>query len=183
MGGDFRSVLWHAVLVPRSVTTDERPGGDSGTPYVSKSNQVLPGLLLWLLRLFGVTTLAATEAIVMPYDWMNLIHQRLGMGELPHLPIVEYLTRSISALYALHGALILFVSLDVHRYLPIVRVLGWAGVVMGVLLVGLDRAVGMPVLWTIGEGPSVPVSCAVILLLDWRVRLSDEAAAYLRRKG
>lgn len=33
-------------------------------------------------------TLTALDAVFMPYEWMNLIHQRLGMGEVPHIPIV-----------------------------------------------------------------------------------------------
>ena len=127
-------------------------------------------ILVWLLRLFGASTLAALGAVFMPYDWMNLIHQRLGMGELPHIPIVGYLTRSISALYALHGALLILVSLDVRRYLPIVRFLGVGAVVVGILLFGLDHAVGMPVLWTIGEGPPVVVIGVVILVLAGRVK-------------
>jgi hypothetical protein len=127
-------------------------------------------ILVWLLRVFGATTLAALGPIFMPYDWMNLIHQRFGMGELPHIPIVEYLTRSISALYAFHGALLLLVSTDVRRYLPIVRFLGVGAAVIGILLFGLDWAVGMPVLWTIGEGPPVVVLSAVILVLAGRVK-------------
>ena len=127
-------------------------------------------LLVWLLRLFGASTLIALGAVFMPHDWMNLIHQRLGMGELPHLPIVGYLTRSISALYALHGALLIFLSLDVRRYLPLVRFLGAASVVMGVLLLGLDLAVGMPVFWTVAEGPPVVALGLVILILARRVK-------------
>jgi len=127
-------------------------------------------LLVWLLRLFGASTLTALGAVFMPHDWMNLIHQRLGMGELPHLPIVGYLTRSISALYALHGALLIFLSVDVRRYLPLVRFLGAASVVMGVLLLGLDLAVGMPVFWTVAEGPPVVALGLVILVLARRVK-------------
>ena len=126
--------------------------------------------MVWLLRLFGASTLTALGAVFMPHDWMNLIHQRLGMGELPHLPIVGYLTRSISALYALHGALLIFLSLDVQRYLPLVRFLGAASVVMGVLLLGLDLAVGMPVFWTVAEGPPVVALGLVILVLARRVK-------------
>ena len=112
----------------------------------------------------------ALGAVFTPFGLMNFIHQRFGMGELPQIPIVEYLTRSISALYALHGAMILFVSLDVRRYLPLVEFFGWAGVVMGLLLVGLDWAIGMPVLWTICEGPSVLIACVMMLLLVWKVK-------------
>lgn len=43
--------------------------------------------------------LTALVAVVMPYEWMNVIHRQAGLGELPHVPIVGYLTRSISALY------------------------------------------------------------------------------------
>jgi hypothetical protein len=67
--------------------------------------------------------LTALVAVVMPYDWMNAIHQRQGLGELPHVPIIGYLTRSISALYALHGALLVFLAGDVRRFLPVVRFL------------------------------------------------------------
>jgi hypothetical protein len=80
-----------------------------------------------------------------------------------------YLTRSVSALYALHGALLIIVSLDVRRYLPIVQFLGWAGVVMGVLLFGLDRTVGMPLQWANLEGPFVVAISVVILVLAGRV--------------
>ena len=127
-------------------------------------------ILVWLLRLSGAMTLTALGAVFMPYEWMNLIHQRLELGELPPVPIVGYLTRSVSALYALHGALLLFVSFDVPRYLPIVRFLGVAGAVMGVLLFGLDRAVGMPRPWANLEGPSVVAISVVILVLAARVK-------------
>ena len=59
-------------------------------------------ILIWLLRLGGAVMLMALGAVVMPYEWMNVIHQRQGLGNLPHVPIVGYLTRSISALYVLH---------------------------------------------------------------------------------
>jgi len=136
-------------------------------------------ILVWLLRVSGAMTLTALGAVFMPYEWMNLIHQRLGMGELPHIPIVGYLTRSVSALYALHGALLIFVSLDVRRYLPVVRFLGVAGVVMGVLLFGLDRAVGMPVPWTNGEGPFVVAISVVILVLAGRVKTQTPTSSRL----
>ena len=83
-------------------------------------------ILIWLLRLCGVVMLTALAAVVMPYEWMNVIHRQTGLGELPHVPIVGYLTRSISALYAFHGALLVFLASDVRRYLPIVRFLALA---------------------------------------------------------
>ncbi len=123
-------------------------------------------ILLWLLRISGVIMLTALGAVVMPYDWMNVIHRQQGLGELPHVPIVGYLTRSISALYALQGALLVFVASDLRRYLPVVRVLAVAGVVFGAMMLIVDCSVGMPLPWTIGEGPWIILLGAVILWLS-----------------
>jgi hypothetical protein len=60
-------------------------------------------ILIWLMRLGGAVMLTALGAVVMLFDWMSMIHQELGLGELPRVPIVGYLTRSVSALCALHG--------------------------------------------------------------------------------
>jgi len=74
-----------------------------------------------------MTNRLRTEAVVMPFDWMNAIHRQAELGDLPNVPIVGYLTRSISALYALHGALLVFLAGDVRRFLPVVRFLAVAG--------------------------------------------------------
>jgi hypothetical protein len=160
-----RTVGWQHRVSTTTARTCQSTGWDYSADMKSPER-----VLVWLLRLSGAMMLTALGAVFMPYDWMNLIHQRLGMGELPHVPIVGYLTRSVSALYALHGALLICVSLDVRRYLPIVRFLGVAGVVTGILLFGLDRAVEMPVFWTHREGPFVVGISVVILVLAWRVK-------------
>jgi hypothetical protein len=134
-------------------------------------------ILIWLLRLGGAVMLMALGAVVMPYEWMNVIHQRQGLGELPHVPIVGYLTRSISALYAFHGALLVFLAGDLRRYLPVVRFLALAGAVFGAMLLGIDYFVGMPVPWTVEEGPYVIALSAVILWLTGRKRFPATVAA------
>ncbi|MCL4785396.1 MAG: hypothetical protein KJ070_01180 [Verrucomicrobia bacterium] len=98
------------------------------------------------------------------------------LGELPHVPIVGYLTRSLSAIYALHGALLVFIASDVRRFLPVVRFLAVAGVVFGAVMLGIDYFVGMSVPWMVGEGPSVVVFSAVILWLTGRKRFPAPAA-------
>lgn len=127
-------------------------------------------ILIWLLRVSGGVMLTAMFAVFMPQTWMNEIHRLLGLGELPDVPIVGYLARSASALYALHGALLIVVSLDVRRYLGIIRFLGGANLVMGVLFFGMDWAVGMPWSWTLCEGPPVFAFGVVLLVLASRVR-------------
>ncbi|MHC1766178.1 MAG: hypothetical protein AB9869_18060 [Verrucomicrobiia bacterium] len=125
-------------------------------------------ILAWLLRLGGAVMLTALGAVVMPFDWMNVIHGQAGLGELPHVPVVGYLTRSISALYALHGALLVFMAGDVRRYLPVVRFLAVAGAVFGAMMLAIDCAVGMPLPWTICEGPYVVALSAVVLWFSGR---------------
>ena len=121
--------------------------------------------------------LTALGAVVMPFDWMNSIHQQLGLGELPRAPIVGYLTRSISALYALHGALLIFLAHDVRRYRLVVRFLAVAGVVFGALVLGIDYSVRMPVGWTVQEGPFVVVLGMVFFWLTGRKRFPSSTAA------
>jgi hypothetical protein len=135
-------------------------------------------ILVWLLRIGGVVMLTALVAVVMPFDWMNSIHGQMGLGELPNVPIVGYLTRSISALYAFYGALLIFLAGDVQRYLSVVRFLAMTGAVFGALMLGIDYAVGMPLPWTFAEGPFVIALSAVILWFSGPRWLPKTGAVY-----
>ena len=135
-------------------------------------------ILVWLLRLGGAVMLTALGVVVMPFDWMNSIHRQAGLGDLPHVPIVGYLTRSISALYALHGALLVFLAGDVRRYLPVVRFLAVTGAVFGAMMLARDCAVGMPLPWTACEGPYVvALSTVVLWFAGWRWFPATDGAA------
>lgn len=130
-----------------------------------------------LLRVGGITMLLATFAIFMPVSWMAESHEWLGMGEFPESPLVDYLTRSISFLYALHGGLLLMVSGNLQRYRPVLLYLGIASAVGGVLLTGIDLHAGMPTWWTVTEGPPVALIGVLITWLILRISPSDEAAS------
>ena len=65
--------------------------------------------LVLLLRFVGVPALFALVAVFIPVSWMAATHHWLGLGEMPTAPVVEYLARSVSAFYALVGALCLVV--------------------------------------------------------------------------
>jgi hypothetical protein len=120
-------------------------------------------VLVWLLRVSGVILLLALVAVVMPFSWMEEIHRWLGMGELPAGPIVGYLARSLSLFYALHGALLIFVSLDIRRYLPVVKFLAVASILFGFGMIIVDSAAGMPLYWILCEGPLV-IPLGIVLL-------------------
>jgi len=126
--------------------------------------------LVLLLRLDGLIMLAALLPSMMPFTWMKEIHRCLEMGELPDGPIIGYLTRSLSIMYAMHGALLFFVSWDVRRYLPVVKFLAVRTILFGLWLTALDIVVGMPMFWTILEGPILVLLYGVVLWLTGNLR-------------
>ena len=123
-------------------------------------------LLVWLLHFSGVVVLLAFPAVLLPADWMAATHRALGMGEFPRMPVVDYLARSIAALYGFHGVLLLLVSRDVVRYAPIVRYLGVMDIVFGLTMIAIDLNAGMPALWTMIEGPSLIGAGLLVLYLS-----------------
>ncbi len=122
-------------------------------------------VLAWLLRLGGALTLSAYLAMVMPTAWMAELHARIGLGEFPAVPITEYLTRTISGFYGLHGGLLLLVSLDVRRYRPVVSYLAVMNVVLGTAFLIIDVEAGMPVWWIAAEGPPLIATGLAMLYL------------------
>ena len=122
-------------------------------------------LLKIVLRCWGCIDLLALVAVVAPTPWLAWGHAWAGLGEFPDAPIVAYLARSSSALYAFHGALILFLSTDVRRYGPLVSFLALGGIVHGMIIVGIDWMAGMPAWWTRMEGATFAAGGVVVLLL------------------
>jgi hypothetical protein len=122
-------------------------------------------VLTILLRFVGVSALFALIAVFMPLSWMVATHRWLGLGEMPTAPVVEYLARSLSAFYAMVGALCLVVAADLERYRPLVRFLAVAFALMSVVILGVDLAAGMPWWWTASEGPGGVVFGALMFVL------------------
>ena len=131
------------------------------TPAITRADKAL----VVLLRIVGVGASFALLAVFMPVSWMAATHHWLGLGEMPTGPVVEYLARSVSALYAVYGALCLVVAADLGRYRPLVRFLGMAFALMSVVFLGVDLAAGMPWWWSASEGPGGVVFGALLFVL------------------
>ncbi|MCG8606650.1 hypothetical protein MJD09_16905 [bacterium] len=129
-------------------------------------------MLKVLLRLIGTSSLFALIFVAAPYSWMNNIHAWLGMGSLPKEPIVGYLARSTSAFYAILGGLFWVVSFDLPRHLTVLTYLGVAFILFGATLFAVDWSEGMPLFWTVWEGPFVVVFGLGFLLLVRSIRSS-----------
>lgn len=136
--------------------TQER---DEGARSRTRAERVL----VFLLRLGGCLTLSAAAAMVLPTSWMAAIHRSLGLGEFPESPLVDYLTRSISALYAFHGGMLLVAASDVRRYRGLVVYVAFGIIALGAALLAIDLNAGMPPAWTLTEGP--PTAAMGFLML------------------
>lgn len=121
-----------------------------------------------MLRATGGLDLLAIVAVMMPLEWMDAAHRWASLGTIPREPIVGYLARSASAMYALHGAIVVFISFDVVRYERLIRFMAWAALVHGVVMFGIDAAQQMPLYWRYGEGPAFTLMGAVVLWLVGR---------------
>lgn len=123
-------------------------------------------LLVVLLRLAGVITVTAFLAMLMPPELMAATHRWLGLGELPRAPVVEYLARSISALYGFHGVFLLIVSTDTRKYRTLVWYVAAMNVIFGAMILAIDLHAGMPMFWTLAEGPPIIAFGLVIGMLN-----------------
>ena len=127
------------------------------------------GYLAFLLRLEAVVLLCAVPAALMPTEWMASVHAWLGMGTMPRGPLVEYLTRSLSLLYASGVPILWLTAGDVRRYRRLIEVMAWTRFALGVALLVLDCVVGMPWLWLLAEGPSIVALSLIVAMLARRV--------------
>jgi hypothetical protein len=121
---------------------------------------------LWLtgfLRFGAAVLLLAFGAVFLPVAWMSSSHAALGLGSFPRSALVDYLTRSIAALYAIKGGLYLVLSTDVVRYAPVIGYVAWSTIGFGLLMLCVDLHAGMPWYWTWSEGPIVTVVGLILL--------------------
>ena len=118
-----------------------------------------------LLRLFGGTSVLAFFPFVMPWSWMEIVHEWLGMGPLPHQPVVEYLARSTSALCGLYGGLLLVLANDVRRYSTAITYSAATIIVISGIGAFLGLRAGMPAWWMIADVAACWVLCGAMLLL------------------
>ena len=122
-------------------------------------------ILKWLLIILGGLAVTAVVPMVMPFAWMQGANDALGLAPLADTPLTQYLTRSLSAVYAMFGVLTIYIGLDVRRYRRLIVVIGWLTGLLGLALTGIDFAVGMPPSWSWGEGPpTILVAWAMIWL-------------------
>ena len=127
-------------------------------------------VLKWLLVVLGAMAATAVVPMVMPFTWMQRANDALGLAPLADTPLTQYLTRSLSAVYALFGVMTIYIGLDVRSYRRLILLIGWLTGLLGLALTVIDFAVGMPPSWSWGEGPPTIVCAAAMIWLARRAR-------------
>ena len=121
--------------------------------------------LIILLRVSGLMLITAFIAVLLPYETMARIHQQIGLGNLPRLPILDYLARSVSMFYGIHGVIVLYISFNLMRYIELLKLLCYLGFVFGIALFVIDMNAPMPARWSFAEGPFIVSLNIVIYVL------------------
>jgi hypothetical protein len=121
-----------------------------------------------VLRLNGGITLLALVAVFMPLDWMAQTHRRLGLGDLPQGPVFEYLARTVSFMYVIHGGLCLLLATDVRRFGPVITFVASLELVFAAFVLWIDSHAKMPLAWTLIEAPLIVLFSGLTLALRLR---------------
>lgn len=104
-----------------------------------------------LLRLAGAFEILAFIAVVMPRSWMEISHEWIGLGEMPHGSVLMFLIRQASYTYGMHGISLWILALDVKRFRPLIILNGIAYLLAAPVFWIIDYTTGMPLWWTVGD--------------------------------
>ncbi|MEL7499695.1 MAG: hypothetical protein AAFN77_18980 [Planctomycetota bacterium] len=127
-------------------------------------------VLQFMLLAIGTTLVCALVPMCFPFEWMASIHQWLGLGELPESAITSYLARSTSLMYAVHGSVMFYVGWHLRQHLSMIPFFALLNVLIGLILIGIDLGSGMPMYWTVSEGPMVSVGGIVLFWLHSKAK-------------
>jgi hypothetical protein len=122
-----------------------------------------------LLRILGWICVLALIPLVMPRSWLDVGHRYLGLGEFPSAPIAEYLARSVCALCAFYGGLLLLLAGDVRRFLSIIRYQAVAIMTLSAVGIFMGVRAGVPAFLVIADALGCWILLVPILILAARL--------------
>jgi hypothetical protein len=128
----------------------------------------------WLM-LVGIIQFSAIAAVFMPKMWMDACSQIMGVAPLEDTPIAGYLARLSSAMYVVHGMLLMCVARGLPGQLPVVRAFSSSTAALGTMMLWIDVVEGMPNAWTASECIALLGSAAVMELLLHRAHREQNA--------
>jgi hypothetical protein len=119
------------------------------------------GWLVLVLRATAVLLLLAMVGAALPESWMKAGYEWGGLGPWPGGALLVYLARAVSILYGFYGLLALYLSLDVRRYLPLIRFMAIASFPFAPVMFVVIWAAGLPMVWAVCEPTSIVVISAL----------------------
>ena len=125
-----------------------------------------------LLRLAGAFEMLAFIAVVMPRSWMEISHEWLGLGQMPHGAVLMFLIRQASYTYGMHGISLWVLALDVKRFRPFIILNGIAYLLAGPIFWAIDYNSGMPLWWAIEDGVGCGLLGAALLWCSYKPQMN-----------
>ena len=122
-------------------------------------------ILRWILMLSGSFLMTAFLTVLLPVMTMQAMHEWLGLGEFPVAPITDYLARSTSLMYGVHGSIMFYTGLTIQHHWRFIPLLGWLHIVIGTVMVMIDLTAPMPTYWIVMEGGPIAAVGVLILFL------------------
>jgi hypothetical protein len=99
---------------------------------------------------------------------MEMSHAWLGLGVLPDGAVLMFLIRQTSYTYGIHGLSLWLLASDVKRFRPLILLNGFSFLLAGPIFFIIDHTAGMPLWWTLGDGPSCGLIGLALLWLTWK---------------
>ncbi|MBM3964362.1 MAG: hypothetical protein FJ308_04750 [Planctomycetes bacterium] len=114
----------------------------------------------WLI-LAGVVQCAAVIAVFVPHTRMDACGRWMGVDSLPSGSLPGYLARLSSAMYVIHGAMLIITACNLPLVLPIVVPFARLTIALGGVMLWIDVTEGMPIGWTLFESIALASSGGV----------------------
>jgi len=121
-------------------------------------------ICLWIA---GILCLLSVFGMFLPIRAIESLVKAFGVQTLPDSPLVMYVVRVMSATYVGVGVYFVILALHPMDYGVLVPFTGLAAVFLGVVCGIAGLAVGMPLLWFLGDFVSCTV-LGVLILVFWR---------------
>jgi hypothetical protein len=137
----------------------------------------MTALKRWL-ALVGWIQVSAIIAVFMPKAWMDACSELMGVDPLAATPLAGYLARLSSAMYVVHGSLLLVISKSLPKHLAVVPAFARTTLGLAAMMLWIDVVEGMPVDWTAMEFLALFVSgCVMEWLARRAIRMRSEHAS------
>ncbi len=121
-------------------------------------------ICLWIA---GILCLSSIVGVFLPMSMCKSMVEYFGIESLPDSPLFFYMARVTSAMAVWIGVFFIILALRPMKYGVMVPFTGLASVFLGAVCAITGLAVGMPILWFLGDSLSCVV-LGVLIVVFWR---------------